>query len=56
MAKVLKAGVGEAESKAADARVRETAPEGTSERAHCDVWVEKDDGTRSLIGGASALS
>ena len=38
------------------ARVRETAPEGTRERAHCDVWVEKDDGTRSLIGGASALS
>ena len=28
--------------------------EGTRLRVHCDVWVEKDDGTRILIGTASA--
>ena len=38
------------------ARVRESHGEGTRERVHCDVWVEKDDGTRSLIGSASALA
>lgn len=37
------------------ARVREIVDEGTRQRAHCDVWVEKEDGTRSLIGTASAL-
>ncbi len=37
------------------ARVRETVPEGTRQRTHCDVWVEKEDGTRSLLGTASAL-
>lgn len=37
------------------ARVRDSAREGTAERVHCDVWVEKDDGTRILIGDASAV-
>jgi len=36
-------------------RIRETTPEGTLTRVHCDVWVEKEDGTRVLIGDASAL-
>ncbi len=39
----------------ARARVRERSREGALERVHCDVWVEKDDGTRILIGDASAL-
>jgi len=37
------------------AKVREEVPEGTRTRVHCDVWVEKDDGTRILVGEASAL-
>ncbi len=36
------------------AKERETTREGTGSRVHCDVWVEKDDGTRILIGDASA--
>jgi hypothetical protein len=24
-------------------------------RVHCDVWIDKDDGTRILVGDASAL-
>ncbi len=36
-------------------RLRETTPEGTRSRTHFDVWVEKTDGTRVLIGTASAL-
>ena len=39
----------------AHGKVRETAPEGTGERIHCDVWVEKDDGSRVALGTASAL-
>jgi len=39
----------------ARAVVREIVPEGTRQRVHCDVWVEKDDGTRVLIGAASAV-
>jgi acyl dehydratase len=39
----------------ARAVVRETAPGGTRERVHCDVWVEKNDGTRVLLGAASAV-
>jgi len=35
--------------------VREIVPEGERQRAHLDVWVEKDDGTRVTIGTASAL-
>jgi acyl dehydratase len=37
------------------AKIRESEPEGTKTRVHCDVWSEKDDGTRILIGTASAL-
>jgi len=36
-------------------RIREELPEGTLTRVACDVWVEKDDGTRILIGEASAV-
>jgi hypothetical protein len=36
-------------------KVREAGPEGTAERVHCDVWVEKDDGSRVALGTASAL-
>jgi len=43
------------ESVTAHARVREELREGASTRVHCDVWVEKDDATRVLIGEASAL-
>ena len=37
-------------------RIREEVPEGERTRVHCDVWVDKDDGTRALLGTASALS
>jgi hypothetical protein len=37
------------------ARVREELREGARTRVHCDVWAEKDDGTRILIGDASAV-
>ncbi len=43
------------EAVTARARVRERSPEGTRVRVHCDVWVDKDDGTRILLGDASAL-
>jgi acyl dehydratase len=43
------------EGVAAYGKVRETTAEGTQERVHCDVWVEKDDGARVAIGSASAL-
>lgn len=39
----------------ARARVRETAREGARTRVHCDVWIDKDDGTRILLGEASAV-
>jgi acyl dehydratase len=35
--------------------VREITPEGTLQRAHLDVWTAKDDGTRTIVGTASAL-
>ena len=35
--------------------VRELAPEGDHQRAHLDVWVEKEDGTKVTIGTASAV-
>lgn len=38
----------------ARARVREETAEGTRVRVHCDVWAEKDDGTRIVVGTASA--
>ena len=34
--------------------VREVTPEGERERAHLDIWCEKDDGTKVTIGTASA--
>ncbi len=43
------------ETVTARAKVREEQAEGARTRAHCDVWVEKDDGTRILLGSASAL-
>jgi hypothetical protein len=36
-------------------RIREEQPEGTRTRVGCDVWAEKADGTRIVIGDASAL-
>ncbi len=44
------------ESVTARARVREESPEGTQRRVHCEVWVDKGDGTRVLLGEASALA
>jgi acyl dehydratase len=35
--------------------VREIVPEGPLHRANLDVWVTKDDGTRTIVGTASAL-
>ena len=29
--------------------------EGDRTRVHCDVWVEKEDGTRVALGSGSAL-
>lgn len=43
------------ESVTAHAKVRESQREGGRTRVHCDVWAEKDEGTRILIGTASAL-
>lgn len=34
---------------------REVVPEGDLRRAICDVWCEKADGTKTLVGTASAL-
>ena len=36
-------------------RVRDTVPEGRRARVHADVWCEKADGTKTVIGTASAL-
>jgi acyl dehydratase len=36
-------------------KVREEAPEGARARIHLDVWCEKADGTRVIVGTASAL-
>lgn len=35
--------------------VRLVTPEGPRRRAHLDVWTEKDDGTKTIAGTASAL-
>jgi acyl dehydratase len=37
------------------AKVREEVREGTRTRVHCDVWVDKEDGTKVILGSASAL-
>jgi acyl dehydratase len=39
----------------ARAKIRDEAVEGTRTRVHCDVWVDKEDGTRVLAGEASAV-
>ena len=36
-------------------RVRESLPEGRHTRVHVDVWCEKPDGTKTVVGRASAL-
>ncbi len=43
------------ETVTAHGRIREEIREGDRTRVHCDVWVEKDDGTRVLLGTASAV-
>ena len=40
----------------AHAKIRDETREGTQTRVHCDVWVEKTDGTRVILGDASAIS
>ena len=37
------------------AKVREELAEGSKQRVHVDVWCEKADGTKTLVGTASAL-
>jgi acyl dehydratase len=44
------------ETVTARAKVKEEAREGTRTRVHCEVWVDKEDGTRILAGEASALA
>ena len=44
------------EEVSAHGRVREEVPEGDRTRVHCDVWVDKRDGSRILAGSASALT
>lgn len=39
----------------ANARRTATVPEADRTRAHYDVWVEKDDGTKVVVGQASGL-
>jgi acyl dehydratase len=36
-------------------KVREEVPEGVKTRVHCDVWCEKPDGVKTIVGVASAL-
>ena len=35
--------------------VREEVPEGAKTRVHCDIWCEKADGVKTIVGTASAL-
>ncbi|MCH8994305.1 MAG: MaoC family dehydratase N-terminal domain-containing protein [Chloroflexi bacterium] len=35
--------------------VREFTPEGARRRAHCEIWAEKADGTKVIVGSASAV-
>jgi acyl dehydratase len=35
--------------------VRERVPEGARARIYCDVWCEKRDGVKTIVGAASAL-
>jgi acyl dehydratase len=43
------------EAVTARARVKEESREGTQTRVHCEVWIDKQDGTRILAGDASAV-
>jgi acyl dehydratase len=43
------------ESVSARAKVKEETREGVRTRVHCEVWVDKQDGTRILAGTASAV-
>lgn len=36
-------------------KVREEVSEGAKTRVHCDVWCEKPDGIKTIVGAASAL-
>jgi len=36
-------------------KIREEVPEGAKTRVHCDVWCEKPDGVKTIVGTASAL-
>jgi hypothetical protein len=36
-------------------KVREETEEGSRRRVHLDVWCEKGDATKTLVGTASAL-
>jgi len=43
------------EAVTARAILRSVQPEGRRQRAHLEVWTEKDDGTKTIAGTASAL-
>ena len=43
------------ESVRVEGREHERTPEGQLTRVHCQVWIDKQDGTRILVGDASAL-
>jgi acyl dehydratase len=43
------------ETVTARAKIRERDREGGRSRVHCDVWVEKDDGTRVALGTGSGV-
>ena len=36
-------------------RIKDEETEGSRTRVHCEVWVDKTDGTRILAGDASAV-
>ena len=36
-------------------KIREEVPEGAKTRVHCDVWCQKPDGVKTIVGVASAL-
>ena len=36
-------------------KVRDETPEGEKRRVHVDVWCEKEDGVKTIVGSASAL-
>jgi acyl dehydratase len=43
------------ESVAVRGKIRDEHPESDQSRVQCDAWVEKEDGTRVILGSASAL-